>query len=561
MKPLVLAGALLATAGVTLSSQVRTVPAPGQRPMLMSIVAGQVIDDSGRAIDRAAVRLLSDRGIQTRLTDARGRFSYEDVAPGAYVLTVAKHGYYDGAFGKRRPTGSAMPFEIAATESIPDMRVQLFRGCVITGSVRDEGNEPVAGARVIAFRRDFVEGEWRYTASGSDTTDDLGAYRVFGLEPGEYVVSTPTTQATSPDGDVITALLTDLGDRATAYPTLFYPASRYLPLAFPLLLGSGEVRYAVDFRWTPVAAHAVSGRLKGSDAIVGNQVVRLVPFDNPGAGAGTEAAITISSPDGAFRFARVPAGDYRLEAGASFAGDPDATIAVTWGRADVAVIDEDVAGIEVPMEAGRSIAGFVSVASWDARQGPVPVARVPVSLVPATPGLSPASRIPVNSDGTFSRANLVTGRYYVRVGATPPGTYLQSITAAGRDALDTPIDLTDGTVEDIEITLTDRATEIAGTVRDNFLRPASGAAVIVTSAHNQQWTPNRTRYLRATNAGSFAVAGLPPGDYLIVAIDDAQAEGWQDFRVLTQLRTLATRVTLREAENRTLELRLSAIKR
>jgi hypothetical protein len=51
------------------------------------------------------------------------------------------------------------------------------------------------------------------------------------------------------------------------------------------------------------------------------------------------------------------------------------------------------------------------------------------------------------------------------------------------------------------------------------------------------------------------------GEYLIVAIDDALAEGWQDSRVLAQLRTLATRIVLREAETRTLELRLSALRR
>ena len=560
MKPAVIAGVLALLAGVSLSSQIRTVPAPGQRPILTSVVSGQVMDESGRLIARAAVRLVGDRGFQTRLTDGRGRFSYENVAPGAYVLTVSKPGYYDGAFGKRRPTGSPLPFEIAATESMNDMRVELFRGSVITGFVVDEDSEPIAGARVIALRRDFVEGEWRYRSAGSDVSDDRGAYRVFGLEPGEYIVSTPTAQATSPEGDVITATLVDLGDRATAYPSLFYPASRYFQLALPLLLTSGEVKYAVDFKWAPVPARSVSGRLTGSEAATDGQVVRLVPADSPGGGLGTEVAITISSPDGAFTFARVPAGEYRLEAGAPFGGGTEST-AFAWGLADVRVTDEDITKIEVPMQTGRSVSGFVSLATTTARPSSVSLARVPIQLVPAAAGLSPAARIAVKADGTFTRGNLVPGFYYVRVGATPPGTYLQSIFGGGRNALDTPIDLTDRDLDDIEVTLTERGTELIGSVRDTTLRAASGAAVIVMSAHDHQWTPNRTRYLRATTAGSFAVTGLPPGDYLIVAIDDAHAEGWQDARVLAQLRTLATRFTLRDAESRTLQLRLSAIKR
>ena len=81
------------------------------------------------------------------------------------------------------------------------------------------------------------------------------------------------------------------------------------------------------------------------------------------------------------------------------------------------------------------------------------------------------------------------------------------------------------------------------------------------SAHDQQWTPNRTRYLRASTAGSFAITGLPPGEYLIVAIDDAMAEGWQDSRVLTQLRTLERGSRCAKRKARTLDLRLSTVKR
>ena len=53
---------------------------------------------------------------------------------------------------------------------------------------------------------------------------------------------------------------------------------------------------------------------------------------------------------------------YRLEAGASFTGQAEQTVAVTWGRADVAVVDEDVTKLEVPMGGGRSIAGAVTFA-------------------------------------------------------------------------------------------------------------------------------------------------------------------------------------------------------
>ena len=180
----------------------------------MSIVGGQVVDDTGRLIENATVRLVGARATATRLTDRRGRFLYRKRAGRRVCVDSVRR----PAITTAPMANAGLPARRCRSRSPPrnrlaDMRVELFRGCVITGSVVDEGNEPVAGVRVIAFRRDFVEGEWRYTTSGNDVTDDRGAFRVFGLEPGEYIVSTPTTQANTAEGEVLTATLTDVDER------------------------------------------------------------------------------------------------------------------------------------------------------------------------------------------------------------------------------------------------------------------------------------------------------------------------------------------------------------
>ena len=59
-----------------------------------------------------------------------------------------------------------------------------------------------------------------------------------------------------------------------------------------------------------------------------------------------------------------------------------------------------------------------------------------------------------------------------------------------------------------------------------------------------------------STSGSFTITGLPRGDYLIVPVDDAATEGWQDSRRLGEFRTLATRVTLHPGEIVTLHLRM-----
>ncbi len=220
----------------------------------------------------------------------------------------------------RRAGGSPLPVTVVPGQAMSDMQIELFRYGVIAGSIRDEVNEPVIGARVVAVRRFFAGGDWRYVEAGSAVTDDQGAYRVYGLEPGEYLVIAPTTQigADVPEEKMVAGRLPNLDSLDVAYPTLFYSSSRYPQLALPVQLASGEVRYAVNFQWTPVPARSVSGRLTGDPESVGSQLVRLVPLEGREIGLGSEVAITSSAPDGSFSFERVPAGEYRLEAGGAF---------------------------------------------------------------------------------------------------------------------------------------------------------------------------------------------------------------------------------------------------
>jgi hypothetical protein len=359
----------------------------------------------------------------TRLTDRRGRFLYENVPAGAYVLTVKKSGYYDGAYGKRRPAGSALPFEIAATQSVgPTCGSSCSVAACITGSVVDEGSEPVAG-RAASSR--FAATSWKvngatpHPAAASPTTSARFACSV--LEPGEYIVSTPTTQANTSEGEVLTATLADIDERATAYPSMFYPAARYFPLAHAVAahVRRGEVRRGLQVvagggsnSERPAHRQRVGDRQPGSSPCA-RLTARAPAF-------GTEAAITLSGPDGAFTFVRVPAGDYRLEAGAAFTGQIEETAAVTWGRADVAV-DRRGRHETGSRDGWRTIdrgCGHVGCIGVRPDAGLV---RVPVTLVPAAPGLSPVSKIAIDADGTFTRTNLVPGPYYIRVGATPPG--------------------------------------------------------------------------------------------------------------------------------------------
>ena len=578
-------------------------PKPGEAPVnaVSGIVIGQVVDTSGRPMPRAVVRLIGDTVIETVLTDPRGRFSFRTVPPGNAIVTAQKNGFFDGAYGMRRATGKPLPFLLGAGQVLSDMRIEIFAAGVITGYVVDEAGEPIPGARVVASRRQFADGNWQYLIAESDVTDDEGAYRIFGLLPGEYIVATPATSFSLPAQilEGATSLNTRAGITSDGrnlvwstgatppdddglggiYPGQFYPATEHRILALPVTIGSGDVQYAVNFRLPLVPARRVTGQLVGEPDAIARQVIRLLPAGS-GAVPGDEAATTVSNDDGSFTFARVPAGRYELEAGnwsttmravmtamgsAAQGSDETPPPFTFWGRADVEVSDANVGVPTIPMRTTVGISGEVVFDTSADPAATVPsAARVALAIEPARPGLSLAARVRPNADGTFGVTNVVPGDYFIRVGALPPGWHLKSITASGRDALDEPVEVGEVGTDAIVVTLTPRGTEILGTVRDARTQVVPGAAVIILPINARgetAWTPNRTRETRTTAGGVFTISGLPPGDYYVVAIDDAAAEGWQDSAVMASLRALATRITLRDQEFRSMNLRLSTLKR
>jgi hypothetical protein len=180
-----------------------------------------------------------------------------------------------------------------------------------------------------------------------------------------------------------------------------------------------------------------------------------------------------------------------------------------------------------------------------------------VSIEPALKGLSRAVQLNVTPGTPFAVSNLIPGPYFVRVGAIANGWVLQSIEVGGNDAIDQAVDLKEADAI-VNIALADRGTEVIGTVHDKGMRAAQGAAVIILpgGVTRDNWSPNRIRETRTSTSGVFTVRGLPPGEYMVIVIDEAASEGWQDDRVLARLTPLASRFTLRERESLSLVLQI-----
>jgi hypothetical protein len=78
--------------------------------------------------------------------------------------------------------------KVADSQKVDRIDFAMLRGGVISGRIVDDVGEPVPSAMVQAIRsRQFETGS--FNMAGTASTDDLGQFRLHGLQPGEYTVS------------------------------------------------------------------------------------------------------------------------------------------------------------------------------------------------------------------------------------------------------------------------------------------------------------------------------------------------------------------------------------
>ena len=165
-------------------------------------IKGRVTDDAGQPVEDAEVFLLpagsmSAQGsiealnIRPTSTDDEGKFEIDNVGSGAYSLMAFAPGYVT-------VPGSSIDGGVQRYYRPGDfVSVRVVKGGVIAGTITNEMGEPMVAARVRVIRVRDIEGRPARMRPSSPAhfiedwrTDDRGQYRIYGLEPGSYVVST-----------------------------------------------------------------------------------------------------------------------------------------------------------------------------------------------------------------------------------------------------------------------------------------------------------------------------------------------------------------------------------
>lgn len=404
------------------------------------MISGRVISDAGRPVGGAPILVIKAgvkfrSGMQTTTADGEGNFKATGLAPGSYMISAKVPGYIVA-----RPVSGSdyhRPGE--------NVTINLIKGGVITGRVTDPFNEPMVGVRVAAVIVRELEGRRKYLGDPpwmiGKLTDDRGVYRLYGLEPGIYVVGASSDS---------TGLYYGYYDGREAMT--WHPSSPRATAA-EIAVRSGDEITGADIRHREERGYTISGTISG-EAASGSTSEDITIMLTVGADRQLAGTTTV---DGAKPFALfgVSDGEYEITA---LRANPRETDFASSAPRRVVVKGADVSGIELKIAPPASISGIVKIESSnsnssggvgksscdDAVQAKhrAVIGDVLFSAVPENEARPPLRSITPyyfhytggvmggapDGKGEFTLKGLAAGRYQIKADLPDDGWYISAIT-------------------------------------------------------------------------------------------------------------------------------------
>jgi hypothetical protein len=495
-----------------------------------------------------------------KVSDSTGHFSL--TAPEGLAIVRAQH---DGYFGPQ-VNGTSPPTvgAVVTVSSRQPAHVQLAMvpGGAINGRVTDQTGKPVAATAVGVIRRIYRSGLPSLDLVDGKESDDRGAYRLYGLPPGEYFVVAlqghggANAAAAAPGQPVVV--------------TTFYPSAVDLATATPIAVKGGEDLAGFDIQIRSEITHTVSGHVtsnlpRGSEVGAINSAVRqpvavlmMLPRDGLAIPDLVSGNLTANA-DGSFQIHGLLPGSYdliaRLPASVGWGpqnGPDRATNPWAFGRVPIEIGGADIDGVTVAVHQGVDVKGRLTV------DGQPSAAAVRVTLQPDDNAAlyhnffgTISNWAPfLDTDGSFTFPLMPESHYRFRVGLTngptraaapnaqgqmpptpvplPPTAYVADIQQGGRSVYDEGITVGTDPVPLIEVIIKSGGGTIEGTVLGSDRKPAIGRSVVLVPEMSRRGNSALFKVATSDEQGSFTLTRVPPGNYKLFAWDSVVTGAYEN---------------------------------
>jgi protocatechuate 3,4-dioxygenase beta subunit len=486
-------------------------------------VSGTVVDaSSGQPLTRAHVFLTPtdnrDPG-DSALTGDDGRFSFENLAPGRYVLGAGRKGYVQQQYKQHDEFSTAI---VVGPDLVTEnLRFELRPAASIAGQVVDERNEAVRNARVILFHQTVRFGRHTNAREHEVGTDDRGHYRFGHLVPGVYFVAASAqpwyaqrvthqrmTQTDSSGHTTYQEFTNGEPELDVVYPVTFFSHADDLAGAVPITLRAGDSEVA-DFFLQPVPAlHVLIHSASPSEnENIYAQVTQTL-------GNGSQMQVPAGSQQiapGLVEVTGLPPGKLRLGLVLTKEGESS----TRWHSIDLAR-DMDISASET--RASASVSGVVKFDEDSPH-------RMLVSLRLSNRSANEEYVMQAGENGEFRLEGgaLPPGTYDLLVGR-PPTAAVKSFSATGVKVSGGSLEIGEGQDVKLSVVLSRGTGQISGVALKDG-KPIDGMMVVLVpeKAENNLALFRRDQ---SDSDGSFNLNGVVPGKYALVAIENAWELDW-----------------------------------
>jgi protocatechuate 3,4-dioxygenase beta subunit len=538
-----------------------------------AVIRGRVqAADTGKPLRRARITLsgpeLAREGRSTS-TSLDGRYEITGLPAGRYTVRVARSGYLSLMYGQRRPLEPGKPLQLLDKETLDRVDFAMPRASAISGQILDELAEPVADVQVYAMRSTWFQGRRRVVPTGPPArTDDAGEYRVTGLSPGSYYVMAMLRETWTVSENGV--------ERMMGYAPTYFPGTASLTDARRVTVAVGQSAANSNFALMPGGTSTVSGTALDSTGrpLAGRSVNIVQEMMGPGGVSMAMTAAGTATADGTFTIRNVAPGSYRIRAQTTRDTQTSRGTVLEVAAQSITLDGHDVADLALATTSGWMFSGRVTTEDGGVPTEPPSRFFISAKLVdpdggfgpggapppPPPPGATGGGAIPdsgrVKDDWTFTVTS-VFGAARVRA-TVPDGWTVKAILYDGRDVSDTPMEMKSGEeLTGVQAIVSNRATKISGQLADDKGAPLLDGTVIVFADDASKWSDDSrwVRAVRPDQQGRYQIQGLPPGEYLAVAVDYVEDGVWNDPEYLESIRRHGQRLTLVDAESRSLSLK------